>query len=105
MKKNKIDILAHLNYGGCLVNCVEIAKVAKLTNTLIELNGKRILFTDDEMLKMAETGVKFIINSDAHEPYKVGKNNIAFNIIERLNIPHDQVVNLDKLPKFKNYNF
>lgn len=103
LKNHDIDILAHLNYGGCLVNCVEIAKVAVETNTYIELNGKRILFTDQEMLDMAKTGVKFIINSDAHYPERVGKNHKAFNIIERLNIPHEQVVNLDKLPNFKNY--
>ena len=33
MKTHDIDILAHLNYGGCLVNSVEIAKVAIETNT------------------------------------------------------------------------
>ncbi len=103
MRNHSIDVLAHLNYGGCRVNCVEIAKVAVETGTYIELNGKRILFTDQEMLDMQKTGVKFIVNSDAHYSERVGKNNKAFNIIERLNIPHDQVVNLNKLPEFKNY--
>lgn len=104
IKNNDIDILAHLNYGGCQVNCVEIAKVAKEYDTYIELNGKRILFTDQELLDMQKTGVKFIVNSDAHLPENVGKNNKAFNLIERLNIPHEQVVNLNKVPTFKNYN-
>lgn len=102
IRKNKIDILAHLNYGGCKVNCVEIAKVAKEHDVYIELNGKRILFSDDEILQMQKTGVKFIINSDAHISKNIGKNNKAFNLIEKLNIPHSQVVNLVKLPKFKN---
>lgn len=104
IKKNDIDILAHLNWGGCLVNCVDIAKVAKEYNTYIELNGKRINFTDQEIMDMQKTGVKFIISSDAHRPENVGKNNLAFNIIERLNIPHEQVANLDKIPTFKNFN-
>lgn len=103
MKKYDIDVLAHLNYGGCWVDCLQIAKVAVETNTYIELNGKRILFTDQEVQQMANMGVKFIINSDAHYPKNVGKNNVAFNIIERLNIPHEQIVNLEKLPDFKNY--
>lgn len=103
LEKNKIDILAHLNYGGCLVNCVEIAKKALETGTYIELNGKRILFTDQEIKDMVALGTKFIINSDAHYPHLVGKNNHAFNLVDRLNIPHEQIVNLNKLPHFKNY--
>ena len=103
IKKYNIDIIAHLNYGGCRVDCVQIAKVAKQYGAYIELNGKRILFTDREILDMQKTGVKFIISSDAHQPKKVGKNSKAFNIIERLGIPAEQVANIDKIPTFKNY--
>ncbi len=104
IKNNDIDILAHLNYGGCQVDCVKIAKVAKEYGVYIELNGKRILFTDQEILDMQKTGVMFIVNSDAHYSENVGKNNKAFNLIERLNIPLEQVANINKIPKFKNYN-
>lgn len=102
MQKHDIDILAHLNYGGCHVNAADIARVAVQTNTLIELNGKRIMFTDQEMRDMTRLGVKFIINSDAHYPYRIGKNHHGMNIVDRLNIPYDQVVNLDAVPTFKN---
>lgn len=103
MQKHRVNILAHLNYGGCKVDCVQIAKVAKELGVYIELNGKRILFTDQEILDMQKTGVMFIVNSDAHRPENVGKNNKALNLIERLNIPHSQVANLNKLPTFKNF--
>ena len=75
-------------------------KNGKRKGTLIELNGKRINFTDEELLIMASEGVKFIVNSDAHEPAKVGECNNAINTIFRLNLPLAQVVNIDKLPKF-----
>ena len=104
VKKYKIDILAHLNTNGCRVDPVAIAKVAKEYNTYIELNGKRINFSDKQMREMIETGVKFIINSDAHKPENVGKNHHGMNLVEKYNIPLDQVVNLDKIPKFKTYN-
>jgi len=104
IKKYDIDILAHLNTGRCSVDCIEIAKVAKERGTYIELNGKRLVFTDEEMLAMAATGVKFIIDSDAHRSKNIGLNNKAFAMIERLNIPHEQVVNLDKIPVFKRCN-
>lgn len=103
MENNDIDILAHLNYG---IKCdpVEVAKVAAKKGVYIELNGKRINFTDKELLDMAQTGVKFIINSDAHNKLNVGKNNQAFALIERLNIPQNQVVNLIDVPKLCRYN-
>ncbi len=98
MKKYKIDVFAHLNYG-MKVNTLKVALAARDNNTLIELNGKRILFTDEEMLEMAKNNVKFIINSDAHSSDRVGEVNNAINLITRLKIPEELIVNLDKLPK------
>lgn len=43
---------------------------------------------------------KFIVNSDAHTPDRVGEVNNGLNLIYRLNIPLSQVANVDKLPKF-----
>ena len=103
IKNNKIDIVAHLNYG-IKVDPVPIAKAAAEHETYVELNSKHLGFTDEQILKMMETGVKFIISSDAHHYTSVAKNNKAFALIERLNIPHSQVVNLVGLPKFKNFN-
>ncbi len=99
-----IDILAHLKSNGCIVDPVAIAQVAKSRGTYIELNGKRIDFTPAEIEGMVKTGVKFIINSDAHSPERVGQNHKGINIVEKYHIPHDQVVNLDKLPTFKYVN-
>ena len=67
-------------------------------------NGKVINFSEEQIKDMVATGVKFIIDSDAHYPSRVGKNHRGINIVEKYNIPLDQVVNLDKLPKFKTYN-
>lgn len=99
-----IDILAHLGSNGCKVDPVAIAKVAKERGTYIELNGKRIDFTDEQIRGMIATGVKFVIDSDAHKPEDVGVNNHAYQIVDKFNIPAAQVVNLNKIPKFKTYN-
>ena len=99
MKKYKINILSHLNYG-MKVDTLKVALAARDNNVLVELNGKRIFFTDKEMLEMAKNKVKFIINSDAHSSNKVGEVNNGINLITRLNVPKSLIVNLDKLPKF-----
>ncbi len=99
LDKYPIDIITHLNYG-CPTDTLAVARMAKDKGTFIELNGKRICFTDKELEIMAGEGVKFIVNSDAHSPDEVGECNNAINTIFRLGLPHEQIVNLDKLPKF-----
>lgn len=97
--KNPIDIITHLN-AGCPTDTLAVARMAKQKGVYIELNGKRINFTDREIETMIGEGVKFIVNSDAHSPNGVGEVNLATNIIFKFGIPSNQVVNLDKLPKF-----
>ena len=103
IKNNDIDIVAHLNYG-IEVDPVEIAKVAKEHGVYIELNAKHLGFTDEVMKEMVKTGVKFIIDSDAHLCDNIGRNNTAYAMITRLNIPLEQIVNINNIPRFKNYN-
>ncbi len=99
LDKYPIDIITHLNYG-CPTDTLAVAKLAKQKGIYVEINGKRQHFTDEELLTMAEEGVKFIINSDAHCPDKVGECNIAFNQAYRLGIPTSLIVNLDKPVNF-----
>ena len=102
MDKHRVSILAHLGYAGCAVDYVRLAKECSKRGIYIELNGKRINFKKEDLKKMVETGVKFIINSDAHSPLAVGKNHRAFNLIEKYNIPLEQIANIDgKCPEFK----
>lgn len=100
MDKHRINILAHLGYAGCAVDCVRLAKECVKRNIYIELNGKRINFTKEDIQGMVATGVKFVIDSDAHAKVNVGKNSMAFNLIEKYNIPLEQIANIDKLPTF-----
>ncbi len=97
--KHPIDVITHLNYGF-QTDTMAVAKLAKQKGVLIELNGKRINFTDEEIEMMKAEGIKFIVNSDAHKPERVGEVNNGMNLIYRHNIPLSQVVNIDKIPKF-----
>ena len=99
LDKYPIDVITHLNYGF-ETDSIAVAKMAKQKGVYVELNGKRINFTEEELLIMASEGVKFILNSDAHRPECVGEVNNGMNMIYKLNIPLSQVVNIDKLPKF-----
>jgi len=99
LDKYPIDIITHLNYGF-QTDTLAVAKMAKQKGVFVELNGKRINFTQEEIEIMTAEGVKFIVNSDAHSPERVGEANNAMNLIYKYNIPLSQVANIDKLPKF-----
>ena len=100
--KYPIDIISHLNYI-CKVNCYEVAKACAETNTYIELNGKRIHFTQQEVDDMLKTDVKFVIDSDAHSASRVGDFEICQKMIDMYHIPIERIANYNDLiiPKNK----
>ena len=101
MDKHRINILAHLGYAGCKVDCEKLAIECAKRHIYIEFNGKRINFTKSDIEKMLKTDVQFIINSDAHHPLNVGRNHRAYNLIEKYKIPLDRIANIDgRTPNF-----
>lgn len=102
IKRFPVDVLTHINYG-LKVDCRRVARACAEYGTFIEINGKRISYTDDEMRSMLETGVRFIVNSDAHSPSRIGEISVCKELIERLNIPRERIVNLDAEPDWRSH--
>ena len=100
MDKHPIDVLTHLKHD-CAIDLEKVAKKAVETNTYIELNASKMLFTKEELLMMAKLGVKFVINTDAHKPEKVGKAENVIKTIKEYGLPMESIANLNGLPKFK----
>ena len=101
IKKNPVDVITHLNFC-CYTDPVEVAKVASDYGTYIELNAKKVHLTDEELYKVGQTGVKFVIDSDAHSPKRVGEISLVESILERVDIPLDRIMNIDgRLPEFR----
>ena len=96
MRKYKIDIITHLNHV-CKVDVEKVARVAKETGTLIGLNGKRLGMSDEEILTCYNLGCKFVINSDAHSPDRVGECHLGLEAALRLRIPDSAIVNYNDL--------
>ena len=95
-----IDIIVHPKYG-IEIDVVELAKECKKLGVYMELNGKRISMTEDEVLAAAETGVGFIADSDAHKPERIGDMSIPMQWIDKLKLNPEQIVNLEKIPVFR----
>ena len=54
---------------------------------------------------MAEEGVEFVCNSDAHSPSRVGDMGVGFAAAERLHVPHELIANWERIPNFRSQNF
>ena len=51
---------------------------------------------------MADTGVRFVIDSDAHAAERIGDLSLAMEQVRRVGIPEDRIDNIDgRLPSFR----
>ena len=101
IKNNPIDILTHINYK-CYCNLVEVAKCCSDYGTYIEINTKKRHISAEELNLMASTGVRFVIDSDAHSCDRVGDTKIAEELLKEAEIPLEIIDNIEgRLPKFR----
>lgn len=101
IKNNPIDILTHINYK-CYCNLSEVAKCCADYGTYIEINTKKRHVSAEELNLMASTGVRFVIDSDAHSADRVGDTKIAEELLAEANVSLGQIDNIEgRLPKFR----
>lgn len=101
VKNNPVDILTHINYK-CCCDLKEVAKACADYGTYIEINTKKRHVSPEEVDLMASTGVRFVVDSDAHSADRVGDTKIADELIKDCKFPLEQIDNIDgRLPKFR----
>ena len=101
IQKYPLDAITHLNYLS-FCDVTEVAKAARDYGTYIELNTKKVHLQDDELAAVCDTGVRFIIDSDAHTPERVGETSLIEQQLARVQIPEDRIDNINgRTPKFR----
>ena len=101
IKNNPVDILTHINYK-CYCDLKQVAQCCADYGTYIEINTKKRHISGEELNLMAETGVRFVIDSDAHSADRVGDTVIAEQLLEEAGLPFDKIDNIDgRTPKFR----
>lgn len=101
IKNNPVDIISHLGYL-CPCDVKEVAKCARDYGTYIELNSKKSHLSDEELFEAYDTGVRFVMDSDAHTASRVGDFALAEEQIKRVGLPTDRIDNIDgRLPTFR----
>ncbi len=101
IKRNPVDVITHLNYQ-CFADVSEVAKCCSDYGTYLEISSKKQHMTDEELDKAVQTGVRFIVNSDAHSIDRIGDVRLAEEQILRVGVPLDRIDNIDgRLPTFR----
>ena len=101
IKNNPIDIITHINYK-CYCNLKEVAQCCADYGTYIEINTKKRHVSAEELNLMAQTGVRFVIDSDAHSQDRVGDTKIADELLSNGCVPLSQIDNIEgRLPNLR----
>ncbi len=93
MKNNNFFIITHPGDKGD-VYIEEIAKVAKDTDTRLEINSSHGFLNSNQLVEIKDIGNKFIIGSDAHIPQNVGNFDLAMKIIKEARLDTSLVENI-----------
>lgn len=95
VKRNPVDVLTHIGFQ-CFADPLEVAKCCADYGTYVEISGKKTHFSDEALSEIAaKTSARFLVNSDAHSPDRVGDIALAVEQIERVGLPKDRIDNID----------
>ena len=90
--KNRIHIVTHPGYR-LPVDTKELAKACAARNTAMEVNTSHPHNTTDYVRLVFEAGAKLVVNSDAHEPGRVGDLAAGQQLLKKADIPVCAVIN------------
>lgn len=93
IKNNNLFIVTHPGDKGD-VYIEEIAKAAIQNNTFLEINSHHGYLTVEQLNKIKNTGVEFIIGSDAHSPENVGNFDKAIKIAKEADLDFNRIKNI-----------
>ena len=101
IKKNPIDVITHTNFL-VFADAATVAKACADHGTYFEINTKKRHLSEKEWHAVFDTGVRFVINSDAHTPSRVGDATLFDNMAMTIGFPLDRIDNIgDKHPNFR----
>lgn len=101
IKNNPIDVITHTNFL-VFADAKTVAQACADHGTYFEINTKKRHLSEEEWHAVFDTGARFVINSDAHTPSRVGDITLFLNMFQTIGFPLDRIDNLsDKHPRFR----
>ncbi len=95
IQRYKITIVAHPGYG-VPIDYPRLAQACADYGTLFEINNKHGELKLDDLAQAAQTDVRFVLSSDAHNPADVGRVPNAIKIAEQAGIAPGRIANISE---------
>lgn len=92
IEKYPIKIITHPG-AKIDIDTRELAKMARLENTALEINASHGFMTAEYAKIALEEGALFVISSDAHTPDRVGDFERGIETAMSVGIPEDRIIN------------
>ncbi|ATW25895.1 PHP domain-containing protein [Candidatus Formimonas warabiya] len=93
---HKHDVLAITHPGlGMPLDLDEVARACLSTNTAFEINTGHNFQKVEDIKRVSEKGVSFIVNSDAHFTKSVGNLETGLALLAHANVPPEQIINVE----------
>ncbi len=99
MERYRIGVISH-PLRSCKVDLKVLGEAAARLGVYMELNGKSMCMSADDLRTLAETGCKFICSSDAHESERVGDFSAADKFVAA-GLDLSLIVNYNGEPSFR----
>lgn len=90
MERYPVDVLCHLCHRA-IVDVGAVCRAAAEKGVYVELNEKHIDALEEYAEEAVDSGVKFILGSDAHSTDKVGVFGRVESFVARHNIPAERI--------------
>lgn len=98
-----VDILGHIGNPKFPLDYDKIIQRAKEKNKLIEINNSSVKSrpgSEENCSKVMELCIRYsvpmVINSDAHVAFDIGKFTFVEELIKKLNVPEELIINTQK---------
>lgn len=95
INKYKIDIITHPG-AKVDIDTKRLAKAAKARDTALEINAGHGFMTMEYVKIAMREGCKFVIDSDAHTPLRVGDFKRGIDIAKRAGVTVDNIINAEE---------
>jgi len=102
IKNNPIDIITHVGFLN-FCDPLTVARCCEDYGTYFEINTKKIHMSVDEWRDVIDkTNVKFVIDSDAHSPSRVGEISLFEQQDKIIHFPRERIFNIEgRRPEFR----
>jgi putative hydrolase len=95
VQRHKVDILVHPGYG-LPIDSRELARACARRGTRLEINCRHAdTCAPDIQRAAAVEEVEFVIGSDAHAPGEVGRFERGIELVRRLGLDRERIVNVN----------